>query len=301
MENVDLRIAYLLMVHKNPEQFNMLVKQLLSDGQADVYVHVDRKSIDKLAGKIIEHPRVVKTSEKFEVTWGDISQVDAMLALLKEAVGSEKKYDYVIYKSGQDMMVRKGYKEYLAENKGKSFFELEEIDVNSEAGALFKVKYPKAVRRLYDNMHPYRILRAVLRKLYGRGINLFPNKEEFSSQIRLFTGSTAYCVSLDLAKHMADYLENNPWYYRAFMDSLAPDRMFFNTLAMNSPFADRIVNKTHTYEYWGETYKNNNHPVIFTSEDIEEIENSDCFFARKFDSNVDKDVIDYFVKKIVSE
>jgi hypothetical protein len=301
MEKVDIRIAYLLMVHKNPEQFNMFLEQLLCDERADIYVHIDRKSLPQIADRIIEHPRVKKTSENVDVTWGDISQVEAMLILLREAVGSGEKYDFVIYKSGQDMMVRKGYREYLAANAGNNFFELEEIDANGEEGALFKIKYPKAARRLYDNMHPYRILRVVLRKLYGKGINLFPNNEEFSSEIRLFTGSTAYCISMDLAKYMVDYLEKNPWYYRAFRDSLAPDRMFFNTLAMNSPFAEKIVNKTHTYEYWGETYKNNNHPVIFTKENIAEIEKTDCFFARKFDSNVDREVVEYFMKKIVSE
>jgi hypothetical protein len=98
---------------------------------------------------------------------------------------------------------------------------------------------------------------------------------------------------------MVRFLEDNPWFYRAYVDSLAPDRMFFNTLAVNSPFRDRVVNKTHTFEYWGETYKNNNHPVIFTKDNIDEIENSDCFFARKFDSRVDREVIEYFLNKII--
>jgi hypothetical protein len=299
VEKVDLKIAYLLMVHKNPEQFNKFLRQLLCDNQAEIYVHIDKKSVGSIADKIIDHARIIKTSESVEVTWGDISQVDAMLILLKEAVKSGRKYDFVIYKSGEDMMVRNGYKEYLADNLGKSYFEYEELDLESEKGALFKVRYPKTTRKLYDTMHPYRIFRVLLRKLYGKGINLFPNKAEFSNDIKMVTGSTGYCVTMELAGYMVRFLEDNPWFYRAYVDSLAPDRMFFNTLAVNSPFRDRVVNKTHTFEYWGETYKNNNHPVIFTKDNIDEIENSDCFFARKFDSRVDREVIEYFLNKII--
>jgi len=157
------------------------------------------------------------------------------------------------------------------------------------------------MRKLYDSMHPYRIFRVILRKLYGRGINLFPNRAEFDSSMKLYTGATWFSISMDLAKYIVDYMENNRWFYDAFKDALAPDRMFFNTLVMNSPFAGSIVNEPHTYEYWGDSYKTNNHPVIFTTDNIGEIEKADFYFARKFDADVDRNVIEHFMKKIVSE
>jgi hypothetical protein len=299
MDKVDLRIAYVLMVHKNPEQANMFIKQLLTDEQADLYLHIDKNSAGLMAGKLIVHPRIFRTSENVGVTWGDMSQVDAMAILLREVVQSGKIYDFICYRSGQDMMVREGYKEYLSGHKGKSFFDAEEIEMDSEKAALFKVRYPKSTRKLYDSMHPYRILRMLLRKLYGMGINLLPNNSEFSSQIRLYTGATWFSISQDLAEYMVDYLNRNPWFYNAFKESLAPDRMFFNTLAMNSPFAVRIINQPHTYEYWGSTYKTSNHPVIFTTGNVDEIEKTDFYFARKFDMSMDKNVIEYFMHKII--
>jgi len=300
MDKVDLKIAYVLMVHKNPEQVNMFLQQLLADEQADIYIHIDKNSMAKME-KLLDYPRIMRTSENVHVSWGDISQVDAMAILLREVVKSGKKYDFICYRSGQDMMVKKGYKEYLSDKKGKNYFDMWEIDKNSEDGALFMIRYSPGMRKLYDSMHPYRILRVILRKLYGRGINLFPNKAEFDSSIKLYTGATWFSISLELAEYIADYLDMNPWFYNAFRDTLAPDRMFFNTLVMNSPFADSIVNEPHTYEYWGNTYKTNNHPVIFTYDNIEEIEKADFYFARKFDADVNREVIEYFMKKIVSE
>lgn len=123
MDNVDLKIAYMLIVHKNPEQVNMFIRQLLADEQADIYIHIDRKSMVGMADRIIANPRVTRTSENILVTWGDISMVDAELALLREVMNSGKKYDFVCLRTGQDLMVKKGYKEYLAERKGKAFFQ----------------------------------------------------------------------------------------------------------------------------------------------------------------------------------
>lgn len=39
----NVKIAYLLVAHKNPEQVNMFINQLLQYGACDVYVHVDKK------------------------------------------------------------------------------------------------------------------------------------------------------------------------------------------------------------------------------------------------------------------
>ena len=301
MDDVDLKTAYMLIVHKNPEQVNMFIRQLLTDDQADIYIHIDKKSIGGMAEKIIADPRVIRTSENILVTWGDVSMVDAEIVLLREVMKSGKKYDFVCMRTGQDLMVKKGYKEYLSERKGKSFFSMRKITFKDEQAGLFKVKYPECTRRLYDSMHPFRILRTGLRKLYAKGINLIPNNKEFDSRIKLYWGSDWFCVSYGMAGYMVDYLEKNQWYRNAFKDSLAPSTMFFSTLAMNSPFEEDVINEDQTFLRFGTTYKTNNHPVIFTMTEIGEIEKSERYFARKFDADVNREVIEYFMKKIVSE
>ena len=299
MAGTDLKIAYMLMVHRSPEQVNMLLGQLLSDEQADVYVHIDRKSREKMAGEILADPRVTVLEESISVVWGDISYADAVILLLRAIVRSGKGYDYVCFISGQELMVRSGFKEFLAEHRGQSFFDIFEVDIKSDAGAHFMVKYPKCMRKLFDSLHPYRIMRMVIRKLYGLGINLFPNRAEFFRGMRLYAGILFFCETYDLAKYMVAYMEENPWYYDAFRDLYLPDTILFNTLAMNSPFAGNIVNQPFGYQritYDGPT--KHEHPKIFTSEDIREIEDSGCYFARKFDLRADRGVMEYFIKKV---
>jgi len=300
MDNIDLKIAYMLVVHKNPEQVNTFIQQLLADEQADVYIHIDKKSLPDMEDKIVKDPRVIRASENILVTWGDISMVDAELVLLRDVLNSGKRYDFVCMRTGQDLMVKKGYKEYLSRRKGKSFFSMKEITLKDEQAGLFKVRYPECTRSLYDGMHPYRILRTVLRKLYSKGFNPMHNKEEFDTSIKLHWGSDWFCASGRMAEYMADYLEKNRFYRNAFKESLAPSTIFFNTLAMNSPFAEEVMNEEQTYLRFGTSYRTNNHPVIFTMAEIDEIEKSGCYFARKFDSAEDKEVIEYFLKKIIA-
>ncbi len=290
-----MKIAYILLVHKNPEQVNMFLRQLISDEEADVYMHIDKNSIEEMSGRLIKDPRIFMTSENVSVSWGDISIVDATIILLREVIKSGKKYDYVCLRSGQDMMIRSGYSKYLEQNMGKNFFEIY-YEINKQ-GAFFRMKLPKPARQLHDNMHPARILRALLTKLYKLGINLFPVNENFDSQIKIFKGSEWFAITSALAEHMVEYCDANRWYYDAFKDLYVVDNIFFITIAKNSPFSETIVNETHTYEYWGDTYQSRHHPVVFTYENVGEIEKSGRFFARKFDISVDREAIEYFLRK----
>src|ERR1700744_2296536 len=67
-----VRLAYLLLIHKNPNQANRLIGQLLKDSQADIFIHIDKKSHPKMAPVLLKDPRVVVLGDPVEVTWGDI-------------------------------------------------------------------------------------------------------------------------------------------------------------------------------------------------------------------------------------
>jgi len=298
MQAADLKIAYIILAHKNPEQVNLFLQQLLSDEQADIYIHLDRNSADSMTGKIMQNSRITITKKNVSCAWGDISLVDATLILLREVIDSGRAYDFICLRSGQDMMTGRGFKEYLDENREMNFFLLSEIKRKSEEGAHFYLLYPQCMRKLYESLHPYRILRTLLRKLYGLGINVFPNKEEFDNRIRIFGGSQWFSMSMKMARYIVDYLDKNTWYYKAFRDVYIPDTIFFNTLVMNSPFKGEIINKSLTFQYNRQICKVKNHPMTLVYDDIEEIESSGCYFARKFDIDEDKKVLEYFMNKI---
>ena len=87
-----------------------------------------------------------------------------------------------------------------------------------------------------------------------------------------------------------------------YTDTFLPEDAFLATMVLNTKYADQVQwineNKTVTQTYHSPIHI---HPKVFTMEDIAEIEESNCFFARKFDSKIDSDVIDYFKNKIIKK
>ncbi|MFO1442637.1 hypothetical protein KDN24_05345 [Bacillus sp. Bva_UNVM-123] len=289
------RTAYILQIHKNPNQVNKFISQLISEEQADVYIHIDKRSYDEIYPKIIKVPNVKILKQSIHCEWGDISQIDTTIMLLKEVLASKNEYDYVCLRSGQDLLVKNGFKDFLLEHKGNIFMNYR--NVGKENIGLMMIKWPKVMRRRYTGVHPIRIFRRILLSLYGKGIKIFANKKSWPLQYSFYKGSQWFAVPFEVANYMVQFLDENEWYYQFFEDSLIPDESFFHTLIMNSPYKHKVVNNNLFFLKWGETLSERNSPQDLTKEDIQLIEQSEQFFARKFEEDIDNNVIEYFSEK----
>ncbi len=83
--------------------------------------------------------------------------------------------------------------------------------------------------------------------------------------------------------------------------SITPEETFFQIMTMRSPVCDLVdVNPTtmvaqncKTWAYFSDVDKPFKcHPYIFTTKEFEKLQKSSCWFARKFDSHVDSDILD---------
>lgn len=294
--NSTPRTAFILQIHKNPDQVNKFINQLISNDLADVFIHIDKKNYEKLSGSIVKSANVIILKQSVNCEWGDISQVDATIMLLREVVASQKNYDFVCLRSGQDLLVKDGYKEFLLNNKEKIFLNIREMD--KEILGFMRIKWPKITRKRYTTTHPLRIYRRILLNLFKMGINIFPNKNNFPKEYSFYKGSQWFSIPYDVAKYIIDFLEDNAWYYRFFVDSLVPDESFFHTLIMNSHYKDQVFDNNHMYLKWGETLRERNSPQNITSKDIKIIEESKDYFARKFDEQIDNSIVEYFTDKV---
>lgn len=294
-----LKTVFILQIHQNPNQVNKFIKQLIIEDQAEVYVHIDKKSREMLQDKIVESPHVNILKESISCEWGDISQVDATLLLIKEVIASNTHYDFVCLRSGQDLLVRKGFRQFLCSNRDKIFMQYRKMG-KGDLG-LVKIRWPKITRKRYTTAHPLRILRRILISLYSKRLNMIPNRSVWNQGYTFYKGSQWFVFPYEVAKYIIDFLENNPWYYNYFKNTLVPDESFFQTLLLNSPYRTNIVNDNQYFFKWGETLSERNSPQNLKYEDITLIEESSKFFARKFDGMVDQSVIDYFSENIKLE
>lgn len=288
------RIAYMLQIHNNPEQVNKFINQLISGNHADVYVHIDKKSYEACNGKIIESPNVKVLNKSVVCEWGDISQVDTTLLLLNEVMASQKTYDYVCLRSGQDLLVKDGFHNYLLENMGKVYLNYRSME--NELG-LVELEWPRITRKRYTSAHPVRIYRRIAQELHRKGINISPNKNYWPKEYSFYKGSQWFTIPYTVANYIIEFLQGNEWYYKFFENTLIPDESFIHTLIMNSPYKGEVVNNNLLFLKWGETLSDRNSPQYLMSGDIPQIEKSNQYFARKFDEHIDPLVVDYFTQK----
>ncbi|MGG1635381.1 beta-1,6-N-acetylglucosaminyltransferase [Paenibacillus sp. NRS-1760] len=290
--------AYILQIHKNPAQVNTFISQLTATDTADVYVHIDKKNYDEVSPKINRSPRINVLEESCNVKWGDISQVDATIMLLRKVLTSKVDYDFVCLRSGQDLLVKNGLKVHLMENPNKIFMSAKFIHDRDISAAHVNMKWFDSARRQYNTFHPLRIFRSIMLKLYKKGLVLFPNRQLMPNNYLLYHGSSWFCIPIEVARFIIDFIDQNKWYYQYFKNALCPDEWFFQTLVMNSKYADQVANDNLTYLKWGEEYNNSNHPINLSFKDIDSIEKSNKYFARKFDEREDVAMINYYSEKV---
>lgn len=167
-----MRIAYLILAHKNPEQVKRLVRLL----DSDVYIHIDRKSdMDKFH---ISDPKVKYINKRVNITWGGFSMIKATLKLINVARNNNN-YDYYILLSGDDYPLRSldELESFLIEHRQYSFIEYDKFD---EKWQHSKERYEKF--KIFEKTN---IFKRVVQKI----VNVFINKRGMYSKMQAYKGS----------------------------------------------------------------------------------------------------------------
>lgn len=292
-----MKIAYIVQCHKNAGQINLLINQL-SDGDNDIYLHIDQKSGD-FGKNIIRRDNVfiLPDDKRVTVKWGQISQVDATLNLIESVLQSGKQYDYVWLISGQDLPIKsnKEISDYLSSSDKSAFLELLPTSGKRYKRLLKRNEVWTAQWSVKKGIF-MRIVRNVWYLLTGGRYHTFKIfKRKYKSDVFYF-GSSWWCLPYDAIKEMKDYLDANDGYYKFYSHCHCPDESFFQTLFMNHTGFSNSVKPILTYIDW-EGCKDS--PRTLTAEDYEKLASSDNYlFARKFDINVDKEIIVLICEKI---
>jgi len=290
----DIRMAYLLVVHKCPEQVNVFIRQLLEYGDCDVYVHIDKKK-SVMIEQIIKSERVTACSV-YDVRWGSFEIVKAAYYLMGLMNKSKKKYTHMYFGSGQDLLVKKGLYEYL-ENKPENIFLhiIREITDKDRASARYRICWLKKLM-IRNDMHPYRFVRIAMQLLCKWGVVIHANKKPLKKRMKFYEGRTWFIAPTKVMEYILNYIGENPDYVAYWEDSLASDVMFFQTIIMNSPYADKVEDEL-MYVDFGKTFGTMNHPLTITMATVKKIEKGNYFCARKFEWDEEREVIEYFTVK----
>jgi hypothetical protein len=128
---------------------------------------------------------------------------------------------------------------------------------------------------------------------------VLPRKRKIPDGFNIFGGITWWSINRDAANYVLDQHFNNKRYRNFFRYTLIPDEMYFHTILLNSPFAKNCVNNDLRDIEWAGG--DGTHPIIFKTEHLNRLKQSTDLFARKFDINVDSNVLDLIDKELLNK
>jgi hypothetical protein len=126
------------------------------------------------------------------------------------------------------------------------------------------------------------------RRLLEKAVNRILPERIFPYPYVIRKGPQWMCLTMGAVKYTLDFVSKNPRYGRYFRTVHAPDEFFFQTILYNSSFRPKLRNEIFHYIDWSEKKKN---PKTLTIEDLDKLNASPLFFARKFDMAVDTSIL----------
>jgi hypothetical protein len=281
-----MRVAHLIMAHKNPSQVLRLVKRL-NHSNFDIFVHVDAK-VDIEQFKILNSVSNLSfIHNRSDCNWGGFSLFQSIINCVKEVLSSPIEYDFINMISGQDYPLYNSQYiyNYLMERKETIFLSFEDSS-DSEWWKQAATRYEKYHFTDFNIKGKY---------LIERIVNLFAPKRKFPEKLELFGGNKScwWTLTNESAKYVIDKLESSPKLLSFLKLCWGTDEFVIPTLIMNSPLKYKVVNDNLRYIDWTE---GNAHPKLLGEENFAAISESKMLFARKFDTEVDCKILDQIDK-----
>lgn len=273
-----MKIACLIVTYTSAAQTRRMI-EMLNNGQFDFYIHLDKKvSIDSHKD-LLQIPNVYFIKDRVDVQWAAYSTVQAAFNGIKQIAESNITYDFINLITGQDYPIKSA--EYIANflsgNIGKQFIEFKGFDTDWQEAKARIEKYH------FTNLHLAGKFR--LEKL----VNLFAGKRKAPVNMIFYGVSTFWTLSPECALYVVNFVENNKAFKSFLKYTWGSDEFIFQTVLMNSPYKDVIVNNNYRYVDWS---AGGARPKFLKTEDFEKITASDAFFGRKFNIDIDSNILD---------
>jgi hypothetical protein len=268
-----MKIAYIVALHKDPGQAGRLMRRLSTD-ESRFVIHVDRRAGRDVEAAIRREAETVRAEfvTAHRCFWGGFGLVGAAIKGLEHLVATEVPFDYAILLSGQDYPLRSAaaIERFFIEAEGRSYIHYERMPTSFWNGGGFS-------RIEKWHLVSYRAVHLSV-----------PWQRKVPGGLTPYGGEAWWCSSRPLAEHVSRFVSDNPAFVRFFEHALHPSELFFQTIVMNSPFAESIVNDHFRYIDWS----SDPGPAILRVSDFGKLTQSNRLFARKFDEAVDAQILD---------
>lgn len=282
-----MKHAFMIMAYNNWNQLKTLIS-LLDDSRNTIYVHIDAKSKDfspSFFNNTVSHA-TLKFITRINVTWGGSSQIDCEISLLRNALESHSDYYHLL--SGMDMPLHAMdyIDNYFRQHAGLEFIQFGQLGDSVDT----------QIRDRISTYHPFQ-------NVLGRKMSKATSASEIIQRdlhidrlrryqgVLLGKGANWFSITDSFARYVISHW---PEYSQMFTSSRCADELFLQTIVVNSPFKQNIYHPQADDDYdaiarlieW-----NNGNLHTFMIDDYDKLAHSARLFARKFNEQVDNEII----------
>lgn len=284
-----MKIAYLMLAHKDPEQIKRLTERLSKTG--DCYIHLDKKSNKRNFDEILRDDPGVTVLSRYSVSWAGWSMVQAYLYLLDYAYSADKNYDRFVFMTGQDypLMTDTRIIEEFSKNSDVEYimaYNIRTSTIPTDKNKILKNWYfdvpfkNRFLRRCYLSF----MYRFVTKPFNSKKLQVCYNGKYvdpyFGQMLSAFTRSGAELI-------LHTYKTDKKFNKKMKLVHAAVE-IYWQTIIFNSPLRKNTVQGGEEHEItehfgWAPLHYHNYDvdTSIYTEEDFEELKSSGYMFFRK--------------------
>lgn len=226
---VKIRVAFLILAHDDACHLKRLCEALQPH---TIFVHLDAKSSDMLAGKIDKIPNVIVLRPSIPVHWADFSMVEATLALLRLARDHGSFERYVLL-SGSCYPIKSmsSLDQLFAREPCREWINLTPIKAGSHLSRLIDRRWHMApiLRHKFSDEK--------LRAVWNKVSQVFKRNLGREIQMAPYHGSQWWALTDGCIEMIMEFVAANYPFVKAYERVFAPDEQFFHTIVGNSHFA----------------------------------------------------------------
>lgn len=280
-----MKLAHIILAHSKPQQLKRLTDRL-KDKSDKSFIHLDAKC-NAADYHLVNEAGIEMITPRFDVSWGGFSQVLAIVSSIRYVLNSGHTYDYINLISGQDYPLKpvSVFKSFLTENTGKVFME-------------FHLPGHPWIKQAIQRISKYHLTDYKFKGKYflERIINIITPVRKIPKDFIIVGHSTWFTIDWESALYVVKFFDENQSFIKRFNYTWGADELLIQSVLYNSILKYKIINNNLRYIDWSEGKAS---PKILTMADVQKLRETDCFFGRKFDLEIDQDIIDYLDTQVL--
>jgi hypothetical protein len=307
-------VAYVVIAHAAHEQFFRLLSTLRSGSpQAAIVLHFDAKR-DAPPLALLRDLNVLMVEPRVTVNWGDISQVDAMLASIEFAT-RHVDFEWLTFISGQDYPLRPlsrieadlrsaGCDAFVRAGPAGAYTQRYELRYWNLPRFRHAYLFPEGVRSRLVQLRARLNAAQRLVRIEG-GVRGMPARigvraatTPFGADFPCFKGSPWMTLNRRAVARLLRFTHERPEVLAHYRRTICPDESYLQSVICNDKSL-RVHDDHRRFILWDEHKLA--HPVTLTMQHLELLIASGKDFGRKFDLAADPHVLDALDRVVLGD